>query len=55
MSNLILYTIDGPLFKCIDCERFVVSEEHDCKLNTYICSIERFEEIKAEEMAKQNG
>lgn len=55
MANLILYTIDGPLFKCVECERFVISEEHDCNLNTHICSEERFQEIKRAEMEKLNG
>lgn len=55
MPNFILYTIDAPLFRCIDCGRFVLSEEHQCDLNNHICSDERLEEIKASERAKQNG
>lgn len=55
MSNFVLYTIDGPLFRCVDCQRFVISEEHECDLNNHLCSDERFEEIKAAEEAKLNG
>jgi hypothetical protein len=55
MSNLILYAIDYPLFKCIECEEFVLSDEHDCDRADFICSDERLEDIKQTERAKQNG
>jgi hypothetical protein len=55
MANLILYTIEGPLFKCVECDNFVISEEHNCEEETHICSDERLEEIKEAEKAKQNG
>jgi hypothetical protein len=55
MSNLILYAIDYPLFKCIECEEFVLSDKHDCDRADFICSNERLEDIKQTERAKQNG
>lgn len=50
-----LYTIDGPLYRCIECSAWTSSEEHQCETQSFVYTEEEFQRIKANEEAKIYG
>jgi hypothetical protein len=55
MPKFSLYTIYGPLYRCIECKAWTSSEEHLCEEQSFVYTEEEFLAIKANEERKING
>jgi len=55
MPKHVLYTINGPLYRCIECAAFTSSEEHECETQSFVYTEEEFQAIKTAEEARING
>jgi len=55
MPKFSLYTIDGPLYRCIECKTWTSSEEHLCEEQSFVYTEEEFLVIKANEERKIYG
>ena len=50
MRQFVLYTANGPLYRCVDCGAFVSSKEHVCEQNNFVYTEAEIEEIKRREL-----